>query len=213
MTAPLPVKALVAIGGEPVEVRFHESEHAYIDATSEQIPSVTSLMKPITNKAYQTINQEILRSAAELGTAVHTCTEFFDSGDLDEASVDADWLPYLNAYKRFISEFQPKIVAIEQRLACQKWSGTIDRVVELNDEVWIVDIKTTSAIHDFAGIQLAGYETLWRIHHPGEKRTIRRGILQLKDDESYKFKEFCDVSDFACFSALVTINQWERNHE
>lgn len=208
----LPIKAMVGIGGKPVQVSFHEGGHTYETETGVIIPSVTQLMKVLTDKAYAMINRDTLRAAAEFGTAVHACTEYYDLDDLDEDSVLDEWKPCMDAYKSFVADHQPKYIAIEQRLACEQWAGTIDRIGTIGDDLWIIDLKTTSAIHEFAGVQLAGYTLLWFINHPEENRPIRRAVLQLRKDGSYRFKEFTDPMDFSCFSALLTLHKWEINH-
>lgn len=203
---------LAKTGGAPIEVTFDEDAHRYTTANGVIIPSVTTLMKPLTEKAYRSIDREVLRVAAELGTAVHECTEFFDCGDLDEDSVLPEWTPYLEAYQKFLADYKSEHIAVEQKLACESWSGTIDRVSTIGNDLWIIDLKTTSSIHAFAGIQLAGYALLWHIHHPEETRKINRAVLQLRDDGTYKFKAFTSDDDFTCFLSLLSINKWETNH-
>lgn len=70
------LSTLAKTGGAPIEVSFDEEAHKYTTADGVIIPSVTTLMKPLTEKAYRAIDREVLRAAAELGTAVHECTEF-----------------------------------------------------------------------------------------------------------------------------------------
>ena len=73
---------------------FDEAAHAYT-FEGKSVPSVTQVMRPITQLAYGAIPLEVLRKAAAFGTAVHACTELYDQDDLDPFSVEDDWLPYM----------------------------------------------------------------------------------------------------------------------
>ena len=197
--------------GKTLESSFDEEKHVYTDESGRKLPSVTTLLKPLTDAVYGPIDKDVLRRAAEFGTAVHACTEFFDTDCLDEDSVEPEWQASLDAYKRFKADLKPEIVKVEWRVACEKYAGIIDRIALIDGEAWVIDLKTTSQIHDHVGLQLAAYEALARLHL-GRKTPLRRAALQLRDDGSYRFIEFKDDSDYACFNALLNIHNWRKNH-
>ena len=199
------------VTGSPLSSSFDELTHTYRDESGRLIPSVSSVIQPLTQAAYRTIDPEILRRAADFGSAVHACTEFFDNGELDDDSVEEEWRPFLNAYKLFKVEMKPEIVRVEWRLACERYAGTIDRLMIIDGVEWIVDLKTTSQIHDHVGLQLAAYEALARLHLK-EKKQLKRAALQLKGDGTYRFVEFTEDSDYACFNALIGVKNWREKH-
>lgn len=99
--------------------------------------------------------------AADIGTAVHKLTEKADAGEpVTAGPYQAD----LDAYRRTIDaagiEMRPEW--IECRMACDvlELAGTADRIVTINGEHYVFDLKTGRSI-DFGGLsfaaQLAAY--------------------------------------------------------
>ena len=203
----------IILTGKALESSFDEEKHVYTNASGQKLPSVSSIIFPMSQRVYGTIDRDILRAAADFGTAVHQCTEFLDQDVLDVDSVEPEWRPYLDAYELFKAERKPTICEIEWRLACEKFAGTIDRLMTIDDQLWIVDLKTTTQIHAHVGLQLAAYEALARLHMTGRKEPMRRAALQLRKDGTYRFIEFSDDSDYACFNALLNIHNWSEKHD
>ena len=203
--------------GKIIPVTFDGDTHTYVSAESGKvIPSVTQIMRPLTDAAYGSIPKDVLSRAAEFGTAVHACTEFLDAGDLDWTSVSPEWIPYVNAYRKFkegIGIRPNNILYIERRIASERYAGTIDRVFAVLDEIWIVDIKTTSVIHPHVGVQLAAYEALYLKSTGETDKKIRRFALQLCEDASYRLKEFKGTADESCFTYLLGVHTWMKNHD
>lgn len=202
---------MIATGTVSSAPVFDETRHLYF-LDGKHVPSVSRILRPITSAAYGTIDKDVLLRAAEFGTAVHACTEFLDEGELDDSSLQPEWIPYVDAYKKWHQDMHPTILNIECRFACSKYAGTIDRIVRIDGEDWIVDIKTTSEIHPHVGLQLAAYEALVR-NFTGTSKRLRRAALQLRGDGSYRFKVFNELGDYACFSALLNIYAWIKKHE
>ena len=58
------------------ELTFDPEKHIYrLDGFI--IPSVTQVMKPLSDEKYKDVDQEVLDAAAKRGTAVHSACEFF----------------------------------------------------------------------------------------------------------------------------------------
>lgn len=196
---------------EVIRPTFDEALHRYT-VQGREVPSVTQILKPLTDLTYGQISPSILKAAADFGTAVHACTEYLDEGDLDDETVDEVWRPYLDAYVAWKETMRPTIERIEWCLACSKFAGTIDRVATIAGDRWVIDIKTTSQIHPHVGVQLAPYEALSYAASGGEGPRFRRAALQLRGDGTFRFTEFTDPSDAACFTALLGIHNWRKNH-
>lgn len=209
------MRAGIILTGKPIEVDFDETKHVYATPEGVRVPSVSELLRPLTASVYSEVDPEVLRRAAEFGTAVHACTEFLDAGDLDEDSIDPAWASSLDAYKAFLRDCAPEWSGVELRLACERYAGTLDRVGTMKGETWIVDLKTTSTIHDHVGVQLAAYEALYRAHHPGfpETAEIKLAALQLRKDGTYRLVQFGSAADRACVNALITLRNWKLNHD
>lgn len=200
---------LIILGGAVSTPAFDPRLHRYtIDG--KEVPSVSSILRILTDAVYGPIPKETLAAAAELGTAVHACTEYLDEGELDRTSIAEEWAPYLAAYESWKRDMSPQIEAIELRLGCPRFSGTLDRIVTLGGEPWIIDLKTTSEIHPHVGVQLAAYEALASALNGGIR--YRRAALQLRSDGTYRFREFSDRADETCFNALLGIHYWGIKH-
>lgn len=195
----------IIIPGEVGAPKFDERLHQYT-FNGRVVPSVSAILQPLTAMAYGHIDPDVLIQAAMLGTAVHACTEYLDEGELDDSTVESSWVPYLNAYKAWKEVARPEILGVEVRLACAKFGGTIDRIVKIDGQPWIIDLKTTSQIHKHVGVQLAAYAAL--AEKFTKKTGYRRAALQLKPDGTFKVKEFSSVTDEICFNALLGIKYW-----
>lgn len=194
--------------GGLLECSFDDAQHRYTVEGGVVLPSVTQIMKPLTQSAYRFIPRAVLDNAATLGTFVHACTELMDEDDLsDEDRQDAEARGYLDAYEAWKRIANPEFLGVELRLACRSFAGTIDRVAVINGEHWIIDLKTTSELHAHVGIQLAAYEVLSRLAFP-EVKTFRRAALQLKEDGKYRFKEYASPMDKQCFFGLLNLHLW-----
>lgn len=186
--------------------QFDEELHAYTNSSGQKLPSVTSILSPISDALYRFIPRETLKKAAELGTAVHECIELSLQDDLDEDSVLPLWVPYLCAFRSFMGAYKPKVIATEQRLACDLYAGTIDFVCEINGELWVIDWKTTNQLMPQVALQTAAYELLARGYHGTQ--LMRRGAVQLKDDGTFKFEQYTDIKDYEHFETFLKARQW-----
>ena len=99
--------ANLILTGKAVDAIFCEETHTYTTAEGRRLPSVSRVIRPLTEAVYGSIDPEILRRAADFGTAVHACTEYLDAGELDEESIDPEWQPYIDAYTAFLVDFKP----------------------------------------------------------------------------------------------------------
>ena len=118
---------------------FDEATHTYaLDGTI--LPSVSQLLS-----GCGIINTSFFKPEhAEAGTRRHLITEYYDKGTLDWGTVGEADLPYLEAWIKAREELGFNIVEIEQRMYHPQYgyAGTIDRITEINDAPWIIDIKT-----------------------------------------------------------------------
>ncbi|MBM4592368.1 hypothetical protein GS909_06955 [Rhodococcus hoagii] len=97
-------------------------------------------------------------AAAKRGTEVHALADLLLQGK--EVEVPDELAGHVDAYVRFLNEFEPKPVLTEFRVASRKWRycGTADMVIDLPDGRFIADIKTSkSGIFGETALQLAAY--------------------------------------------------------
>lgn len=97
--------------------------------------------------------------AARRGTEVHNLAEALMHGD--EVEVPDELAGHVEAYCRFLDEWNPQPVVTECSVANRKWNyaGTLDMVIDLADGRRVIaDIKTSrSGIYGETALQLAAY--------------------------------------------------------
>jgi hypothetical protein len=207
---------------EPV---FDAGCHRYAHG-GRVLPSVSAILKPASTLAYGAIDKDVLAAAADFGTAIHACTEFLDRDELDMESVLPEWKPYLAAYQKWLADAKPDHIAVEWKLCCNRYAGTIDRVSVIGKDFWVVDLKTTSQLHPHVGLQLAAYERLampvlltqiilgdFEAPWDMQPTYLRRAALQLRDDGTYRFREFKRLTDYRAFLGLLNFYEWTKETE
>lgn len=140
-------------------------------------PSVTTILEAYPKGAayFQWLksqgenSDEIRDEAGRRGSTVHTLTEDYDSGAEVSLYDDNGYISYkliewamFERYVEFTKRFPFEILYSEQNFVSEKlgFAGTLDRVIHLNGETLLVDIKTSNAIYPSYWLQLAAYEQL-----------------------------------------------------
>ena len=182
---------------------FDEVAHRYT-WNGRVVPGVTTILKPLQD--FSGIPPAVLSAKADLGTRVHLATELDDAGTLDEASITDDVRPYLEAWRQFKRVNDPLVVMAEQRVyhPVLGYAGTLDRVLFIRDEEWLVDLKTSAAVPVSAGPQTAAYA-----HALGQPE-IKRAALLLRPDGAYLFSPLANPSDWAAFQSCLVIHRFKE---
>lgn len=189
-------------------LQFDESTHTY-RLDGQVVPSVTQLLKPI-GPDFSQIPADVLERKRQLGTAVHLACELDDDGDLDDDSLDPALVPYVAAWRKFKADTGAVVLVNEKQLAHEdlRYAGTVDRVVSVGREPWLVDLKTSADPHAAYGVQLAGYEELLR--KASRMQVDTRATVHLRDDGTFRLHQFTNPNDAACFRALLSIHHWKE---
>lgn len=181
---------------------FDADSHIY-RVNGRKVPSVTGLLKTGGLIDDRWFND----AAAWRGSVVHKCCELDDKGTLNEATVDEQARPYLEAWRAWKRNLGWTPFMIEKPFSNDQFAGTPDRVMlDSRGSACVVDIKTGDVRKEVA-LQLAGYVK-------GVKLPMaRRFAVRVSDDGRYQMTEFTTESlstDMAAFEALLTINNWRR---
>lgn len=158
-------------------------------------PSVTTILQYLPkNKFFENWLKDvghnaeiIMQKAGKEGTQVHKAVEILVEGG------EVSWMDeYGNAkysqivwemilkFHEFWTTYKPKLISTEQFVFSDehKYAGTADLVVEMDGEVWLLDIKTSNALHKSYDLQLAAYAKGFK-----ECKNVdiqRTGVLWLK---------------------------------
>ncbi len=128
-------------------------------------------------------------SAAIRGTHVHEATVMIDEGDLRWEALDPVLEPYCRAYVKWLDEKKPKILRAEYRVEILDvgFSGTLDRLIEMDGRQWLVDLKT-GAKQPWHRWQVALYSVLYQMKHGGTAPV--QSILYLNPEGRYQWDQF-----------------------
>ena len=132
----------------------------------------------------------IVKKAAEDGTKVHELVERYLNGEeinfldkYDNPRYDVDiWQMFLR-FVEFWETYKPKLIETEVHLFSDelKVAGTCDMVCEINDELWVIDFKTSNQIQTTYELQTAVYTQCYKECYGKEAQ--RNGILWLKSSK------------------------------
>jgi hypothetical protein len=154
-----------------LDARFYRNEDGVF------VPSVTTILEAYPKDAafYQWLknngqdSDELRDKAAERGTAVHSMTEAYDNGSEVSLLNDdgrpgwklGEWAMF-ERYVEFSQRFSPVIKMNEQNYVSAElgYAGTIDRVMQVDGRLLLVDIKTSGSVWPAYWLQLAAYRRL-----------------------------------------------------
>ena len=132
----------------------------------------------------------IVKKAAEEGTQVHELAEAYLNGEelnfLDERGrpqYNPDvWQMFLR-FVEFWEEFKPTLIETEVHLFSDvlKVAGTCDLIVEINGEIWLLDLKTSNQLQLTYELQTAVYGQCYE--ECFGKKVDRYGILWVKSSK------------------------------
>lgn len=141
------------------------------------VPSVTTILEAYPKDAsyymwIKSVGQDadaIRDEAGRRGSTVHSMTEAYDLGDevsLLNANGElgykvGEWAMF-ERYVEFTNRFNPVIHLSEQNFvnADLGYAGTIDRIMTVQGQILLIDIKTSNTIYPVYWLQLAAYHKL-----------------------------------------------------
>lgn len=159
------------------ELEFIEEPHIY-KLWGHEIPSVSTVMKPLSSSVYGDIDPYVLSAAANRGTAVHESIENWLNYGIED--VPASYTGYLDAFISFWKEYKPTLIAAEYRMYHKylNYAGTVDLLLDIDGERWLVDNKTSSRVEKMlTRVQLEAYKKGLATHGI---RVDKKAILHLK---------------------------------
>ena len=189
------------------ELQFEERKHIYLLNGSE-IPSVTTIMRPLSDKVYGPIDSETLSNAARKGTIVHNAIENYLKFDIVDCPEEQRG--YVDAFHEWLMKTEPAIEAVETQVYHKilRYAGTCDLICRINGARTLVDYKTSYQIQPMLhSVQLEGYAKAWESH--GVK-IADRIILHLKKDGTYAVHHYpASAEHYAVVSALMTLYNYQ----
>jgi hypothetical protein len=192
---------------------FDAAVHAYT-LDGRPVPSVTGILKAQGLIRLDHIPSHILERARRRGSDVHALIHYYNDGDLDPASIDPIYQPYVDAWVSFLTVRKVRVVASEYRIASRIYAvaGTFDVLGQMDGIGALIDVKTGDPDDVAADLQTAAYlglafqwaETddhlaaaLARFAH------IRRHAVRLRPDGRYEIETYDNPRDYHDFLTLA----------
>ncbi len=142
------------------ELTFDDPTHTY-RVNGVVIPSVSTIMEPLTAAKYKGISESTLNNAANKGTSVHNAIENYIKFGIED--VPSEHRPYFNGFLEWYNIAKPQIIASEFRCyhKLMMYGGTLDILSIEDGLLTVTDIKTTYTVYDMTcKVQLEGYSQI-----------------------------------------------------
>jgi hypothetical protein len=155
-------------------------------------------------------------SAADVGSRIHALAEQINRGL--EPAITPDEAPFIDAYLGFLARFRPRFVAAEEMVVSlrHQYAGTLDAIVDIAGERWLIDYKTGSGIYPETALQLAGYASADFIGRPGTTRRFRLpratrfGVIHVRPERARLVEYHVDRGTFAAFLEARRLFAWQQ---
>lgn len=168
-------------------------------------------------------------TAASLGSSVHLLADMegMGLGASEKAEkgfqVSDDTIPYLQAFRGFLGRYSASSIVSSEKVvwSLNGYAGTYDLLMNIDDELWLIDIKTSKGYYPEYGLQLAGYRWGDYIILPGNPvpypmpHIKRTGVLHLRPDQysdtGWRLIEYPTTykQDYIAFLAAVELYRWK----
>jgi len=128
---------------------------------------------------YDFVPQEVLQRAADRGSIIHEACDHYDkTGEVKR--IEVRW------YENVLKENNIKVLSSEYIVTdFEHFASPIDKVVEINNEVHLLDVKTTSALdYEYLSWQLSVYKYLFGLVNP-EIKIGGLGAIWIRDGATY----------------------------
>ena len=190
-------------------LEFDAEGHVY-RWNGEQKPGVTQIIRTALGNPFARVAGGVLETARQRGNAVHRACELDDAGNLDESSLDARIVPYVEAWRDFRHAFRFEVLFSEMPLymPVYDFAGTPDCVVRFDDERFGVIDRKSGLPGRAAALQTVAYAMLVRpMLGDGEVVgcQIRRFALQMQANGNYRLHEYTSPRDWPDFLACLTV--------
>lgn len=130
-------------------IEFNEEKHEYT-VKGAKVPSVTKILQAtgVIKTSFYT------EEGRERGTEIHKQTEYYDDFRI---IADTNYKPYIEQWAKFLDDIGAKVLSKEEMVYSELgYCGKYDRVLEIKDRKFIIDIKT-GAKQKWHVLQLGAY--------------------------------------------------------
>ena len=196
------LKRILEVSDDYKQITLPDSR--YYQRNGKYYPSVTHVLSHYPKGKYFEdwlkkvgySSEYIVKKASEDGTKVHNMIELYLNGEefhfLNEKGIPQYDIEIWKMFLRFVEfweEYEPTLLETEVHLFSDKLevAGTCDMVCEINNQLWIVDFKTSNHLQTTYDLQGAVYAKCYE--ECFGKKADRLGILWLKSPKRKTSKD------------------------
>jgi hypothetical protein len=156
---------------------------------------------------------EIMTARADFGTKNHQLFKLILEGKkLKIKKYDEETQENIKLFNEFLSEHEIKTELLEQHLWNEKlgYAGTADFIGYVDNELMILDWKTSKAIYPDMWLQLSAYVVAFE--ELTSLKVDKAGILLLRDNKKkFVTKTYNEMLEyFEIFKACLKIYNWQK---
>ena len=194
------------------ELTFDERRHIY-KLNGVALPSVTTVMKPLSGDVYGNIDKAILDRAAKRGTAVHNAIENYVKFGIEDIPPEHEG--YFNGFLDWFKEHKVVPYGTEVKLYHKSllYAGTADMLAQVDGVDMLIDFKTSASVQSMlCGVQLEAYSRAYCTHAGVSE--FGEAIIHLKKDGTYEMLPFGDDATecWRVFTALMTVRNYKQKY-
>ncbi|OGS35276.1 MAG: hypothetical protein A2293_08015 [Elusimicrobia bacterium RIFOXYB2_FULL_49_7] len=188
---------------------FCDENHIYRNEQGIIIPNVTSILQAEGFTDFSRVPVDVLKAAQDFGTNVHIACELADKGTLEYETLSPGLLPPIEAWCKFLEDYQAEIIEIERVVYSKIWHfcGTLDRVLKIKGKNGIYDIKTGEG----CSLQTAAYKVALDEECP-DLKVKERAAVRLFPDGTYRIIPHDDKSEESLFKSIVKVHNSRKNY-
>lgn len=189
-------------------IAVRDKDTVYSDSTEDHIGNILAAFEGVRD------------ASAETGNIVHGLCEQIANGEvIDPSTLDVAIAPFIEAFYQFLSDWKPRYVEAEAFIVSKKfgYAGTLDAIVEINGENYVLDIKTGRSIHPEVALQLSAYanaDFIGRVS--GEESSLpvlhrTKGlVLHLRPGKYSLYPCRIDNQTFDAFLSALDMHHYEK---
>jgi len=216
----------------PDKITGLPSEYDFIPSVTwicSYFPKGVSFWKWLASKGWDEA-EHIKQEAGEKGSKVHRAIErlikgetipmdlkLTDTNNENEEELSVEEYECLMAFTDWFNKVNPEIIAVEIITVNkeEKYAGTVDIVCRIDDQLYIIDIKTGQYIWPSYELQLSAYK---HAINPEEYKikdyeNVKLAVLQVgynRNKNRYKFTEINDKFDLFLATKQIWKNECEN---
>lgn len=141
--------------------------------------------------------------AKSRGSTVHSIVEAYVHSKTHIESIPEEFRGYAQGFYKWVEQMKVEIQEHEKTVfnPKERYAGTLDLIVKLNGELYVIDAKTGKDIYAESHLQTSAYQNCF------DKGMIKGvGTLLLMENGSYKFETHRDTDKFyQAFLAAKTL--------